>query len=171
MIPRSLVPLDARPPTLEPSQRRRPSTLDDRTLVPAGLVATPLETKSNIPANLPLESIATRFVVPRDVNPEAYTSQEVSTLPPQPSELDERITVPAGAAPPEIVPPPPRVSDELVEKDVFLTGEVNFLAGAEVRERIASQNLWLNITLAAAVVLAEVIFILLFFLVPSLFRR
>src|SRR5262249_28310616 len=171
MIPRSLVPFDARPSTLEPSSRRRPSALDDRTLVPAGLQPTPLETKSSIPANLPLESIATRFVVPRDVKPEAYSVQEVSALPPQPSELDARITVPAGAVPPEVVPPPPRVSDELVEKDVFLTGEVNFLAGVDVRERIASQNLWLNITLYGAVVLAEVIFILLIFLVPSLFRR
>lgn len=171
MIPRSLVPFDARPSTLEPSQRRRPSTLDDRTLVPPGLAPTPLETKSNIPTNLPLESIAIRFVVPRDVKPEAYAAQETSGLPPQPSELDERITVPAGAASPEVVPPPSRVSDELVEKDVFLTGEVNFLAGVDVRERIASQNLWLNIILYSAVVLAEIIFILLIFLVPSLFRR
>src|SRR5262249_62412527 len=133
MIPRSLVPFDARPSELEPTQRRRPSTLDDRTLVPAGLAPTPLETKSNIPANLPLESIATRFVVPRDVNPEAYTSQEASTLPLQPSELDERITVPAGAAPPEIVPPPPRVSEELVKKDIFVTGECNSLASEDMR--------------------------------------
>jgi len=167
MIPRSLVPLDARPSTLEPSQRRRPSTLDDRTLVPAGLAPSPLETKSNIPANLPLESIATRFVVPRDVNPEAYTSQEVSTLPPQPSELDERITVPAGAAPPEIVPPPPRVSEELVEKDIFLTGEVNFLANEELRERQARKTL---IDRAYSVVLHAAI-ILLVILQPKLFSR
>jgi len=91
MIPRSLVPFDARPSELEPSQRRRPSALDDRTLVPAGLSPTPLETKSSIPANLPLETIAARFVVPRDVNPEAYAVREISALPPQPSDLDERM--------------------------------------------------------------------------------
>jgi len=86
MIPRSLVPFDARPSTLEPTSRRRPSTLDDRTLVPSGLPFAPLETKSNIPANLPLESIAARFVVPRDVNPEAYqVVEETHALPPQPS--------------------------------------------------------------------------------------
>ena len=141
MIPRSLVPFDARPSTLESSARRRPSSLDDRTLVPAGLAPTPLETKTNIPANLPLESIAQRFVVPRDVKPEAYQVQEVSTLPPQPSDLDERITVPLGAASPEIVPPPAPVSDELVEKDVFLTGEVNFLANEDIREKQARKNL------------------------------
>ena len=167
MIPRSLVPFDARPSALEPSQRRRPSTLDDRTLVPAGLAPTPLETKSSIPANLPLESIAMRFVVPRDVNPEAYLVQEVSTLPPQPSDLDERITVPAGAAPPEIVPPPSRVSEELVEKDVFLTGEVNFLANEELREKQARKNL---IDRAYSIVLHAAVLLLLIFQ-PKLFNR
>jgi TonB family protein len=167
MIPRSLVPFDARPSALEPSGRRRPSTLDDRTLVPAGMASTPLETKSSIPANLPLESIAQRFVVPRDINPEAYQVREVSTLPPQPTDLDERITVPAGAAPPEIVPPPSRVSEELVEKDVFLTGEVNFLANEELREKQARKNL---IDRAYSIVLHAAVVLLLIFQ-PKLFSR
>jgi TonB family protein len=167
MIPRSLVPFDARPSELEPTQRRRPSALDDRTLVPAGLAPTPLETKSNIPTNLPLESIATRFVVPRDVKPEAYSAHEVSTLPPQPSDLDERITVPAGAAPPEIVPPPSRVSEELVEKDVFLTGEVNFLANEELREKQARKSLMER---AYSIVLHAAVVLLLIFQ-PKLFSR
>jgi TonB family protein len=167
MIPRSLVPFDARPATLEPSQRRRPSALDDRTLVPAGLAPTLLETKSNIPANLPLESIATRFVVPRDIKPEAYAVREVSNLPPQPSDLDERITIPAGAAPPEIVPPPSRVSEELVEKDVFLTGEVNFLANEELREKQARKSL---IERAYSIVLHAAVVLLLIFQ-PRLFSR
>ena len=167
MIPRFLVPFDARPSELEPSQRRRPSALDDRTLVPAGLAPVPLETKSNIPANLPLESIAARFVVPRDVRPEAYSVQEVSTLPPQPSDLDERITVPAGAVPPEIVPPPARVSEELVEKDIFLTGEVNFLANEELREKRARKAL---IERAYSIVLHAAVILLLIFQ-PRLFSR
>ena len=167
MIPRFLVPFDARPSTLEPSQRRRPSALDDRTLVPAGLAPIPLETKSNIPANLPLESIAMRFVVPRDVKPEAFAVQETSTLPPQPSDLDERITVPAGAAPPEIVPPPQRVSEELVEKDIFLTGEVNFLANEELREKQARKSL---IERAYSIVLHAAVVLLLIFQ-PRLFSR
>src|SRR5215467_3820887 len=171
MIPRSLVPFDARPSELQSSQRRRPSVLDGRTLIPAGLAPTPLQTKSEIPTNLPLESIAARFVVPRDVKPEAYAVADVSTLPPQPSDLDERITVPAGAVSPEIVPPPTRVSEELVEKDVFLTGEVNFLADAEVRERKARQNRWLTVTVYASVLTVELAFVLMIFLVPGLFRR
>jgi hypothetical protein len=131
------------------------------------MAPTPLETKSSIPANLPLESIAARFVVPRDVNPEAYAVQEVSTLPPQASDLDERITVPAGAALPEIVPPPSRVSEELVEKDVFLTGEVNFLANEELREKQARKNL---IDRAYSIVLHVAVVLLLIFQ-PKLFSR
>jgi TonB family protein len=143
MIPRSLVPFDARPSTLEPTSRRRPSTLDDRTLVPSGLPVAPLETKSNIPANLPLESIAMRFVVPRDIHPEAYrVDEEKHGLPPQPSEMDERITVPLGAAPPEIIPPLPLLPTELVEKDIFLTGEVNFLGDEEVVRKQNRQRLF-----------------------------
>jgi TonB family protein len=141
MIPRSLVPFDARPSTLEPTARRRPSALDDRTLVPSGLPLTPLETKTSIPANLPLDSIATRVVVPRDVSAEAYRQVEKPGLPPQPSELDERITVPLGAAPPEIIPPPAAVPAELVEKDIFLTGEVNFLGDEEVAKKQSRENL------------------------------
>src|SRR6266481_4259137 len=142
MIPRSLVPFDARPSTLEPTSRRRPSTLDDRTLVPSGLPVAPLQTKSSIPANLPLESIAKRFIVPRDVNPEAYqVVEEPHALPPQPSEMDERITVPLGAASPEIIPPPPLLHTELVEKDIFLTGEVNLLNDEEAAKRLNRKNL------------------------------
>jgi TonB family protein len=167
MIPRSLVPFDARPSTLEPSARRRPSALDDRTLVPAGLAPTPLETKTNIPANLPLETIAERFVVPRDIKPEAYQVEEVSTLPPQPSDLDERITVPLGAASPEVVPPPAPASDELVEKDVFLTGEVNFLANEEIREKQARKNLKDR----AYSILIHAALVLLLIYQPKLFSR
>ncbi len=171
MIPRSLVPFDARPSTLEPTTRRRPSALDDRTLVPAGLQVVPLETKSNIPTNLPLGSIAERFVVPRDVKPEEFVIDDKLGLPPQPSELDERIAVPVGAARPIVVPPPPRVSEELVEKDIFLTGEVNFLADAITREERLRQNRWLTLALYAAVFGAEVIVILVLLLVPALFLR
>jgi TonB family protein len=143
MIPRLLVPFDARPSTLEPTSRRRPSTLDDRTLVPSGLPFAPLETISKIPTNLPLDSIAKRFIVPRDVNPEAYQQlEETHALPPQPSEMDERITVPLGAASPEIIPPLPLAPTDLVEKDIFLTGEVNFLGDEEVIKQKNRQNLF-----------------------------
>ncbi|HEX8764261.1 MAG TPA: hypothetical protein VF740_03835, partial [Candidatus Acidoferrum sp.] len=69
MISRFLVPLGARPPAPEAvTQRRRPTTLDERTLVPAMLPIVPLNGQSTIPADLPLESIAARVVVPRNVS-------------------------------------------------------------------------------------------------------
>jgi TonB family protein len=136
------------------------------------LPVAPLEAISKIPSNLPLESIAKRFVVPRDLNPEAYqVTEELYGLPPQPSELDERITVPLGAASPEVVPPPPRVSEELVEKDVFLTGEVNFLADAILREVKRRQKRWLTIGLYASVLVFEAALIALMILVPNLFHH
>jgi hypothetical protein len=49
MIPRILVPIDARPPAAvdAPTQRRRPTTMDERTLVPAMLPIVSLNGQSN----------------------------------------------------------------------------------------------------------------------------
>jgi hypothetical protein len=137
MIARFLVPLDARPPAAADAatERRRPTSMDERTLVPAMLPIVPLNGNSTIPTNLPLESIAARVVVPRDVNREAYGVEEDFSTPVQPTDMDERITVPAGAAPPAVIEPPahqpPR---EIVEPDVFLTGEVNFSPASALAE-------------------------------------
>src|SRR5207237_5770000 len=112
-------------PTALCTQRPRPTTTDERTLVPSMLPIVPLNGQSKIPPNLPLESIARRVVVPRDVNREAYGVQEDLTAPLQPTDLDLRITVPAGAAPPAVIEPltlPPPV--DLVGPDTFTTGEV-----------------------------------------------
>ena len=128
MIPRILVPIGARlPATNVATTRRRPSTLDERTLVPSNLPLVKLDGQSTIPTNLPLESIATRVVVPRDVNVEAVQRPEESHLPLQPTDMDERITVPQGAVPPEEFSPLPVVSEELIEPDILQTGEVAFL--------------------------------------------
>jgi hypothetical protein len=130
MIPRFLVPFGSKPPAADtPSTRRRPSTLDERTLVPSTLPIVQLDGRSNIPTNLPLDSIAARVVVPRDVKREDFAPEEKSHLPLQPTEMDERITVPQGAAPPEIIEPSKNVlPGDIVDLDIFLTGEVNLLA-------------------------------------------
>jgi len=102
--------------------------LDERTLVPSTLPIVHLDGHSTIPVNLPLESIAARMVVPRDVNVELVQKVEESDLPVQPTEMDERITVPQGSAPPELTTDIPlRVSEDLVEPDIIQTGEVTFL--------------------------------------------
>jgi TonB family protein len=128
MIPRILVPHGARPPAADvPTTRRRPTTLDERTLVPSTLPIVALDGHTTIPSNLPLESIATRVVVPRDVNVELVQRPDESSLPAQPSELDERITIPQGVAPPEDLSVTLTVSEDLVEPDIIQTGEVSFL--------------------------------------------
>jgi outer membrane biosynthesis protein TonB len=140
MIPRLLVPMNARPPAAgTPTTRRRPSTLDERTLVPATLPIIPLDGRTNIPSSLPLESIAARTVVPRGIKREDFAIEEPSHLPLQPTDMDERVTVPQGAAPPEIIAPSENVLPaEIVEPDIFLTGEVNLLTQERTEERAKS---------------------------------
>jgi hypothetical protein len=140
MIPRLLVPFNARPPAVDtPTTRRRPSTLDERTLVPAMLPIVPLDGHTNIPSSLPLESIAARTVVPRGIRREDFAIEEPSNLPLQPTDMDERITVPQGAAPPEIIAPSENILPaEIVDPDIFLTGQVNLLTEARTEDRAKS---------------------------------
>ncbi|HKV25103.1 MAG TPA: TonB family protein [Candidatus Acidoferrum sp.] len=137
MIPRTLVPFGSRPPAADAAatQRRRPTALDERTLVPAMLPIVPLNGKSTIPNSLPLESIAARVVVPRDLSEEAYQVKEDTTTPLQPTELDSRVAIPQGVAPPEIIEAPLAPPADLVDLDVFMTGEVNLLAKPKVEEK------------------------------------
>jgi TonB family protein len=167
MISRFLVPIGARPPAQADAgtQRRRPTSLDERTLVPAMLPVVPLNGKSTIPSDLPLESIAARVVVPRDVSREAYGVQEDFSVPLQPTDLDERITVPVGAAPPSIIEPmrlPPPV--DLVEPDIFMTGEVQLAAPEQKEESTKSQ-----IAIRASSVVFHVVLIALILMLPKWF--
>src|SRR5258705_11951769 len=129
MIPGFLVPLNARPPDVDtPTTRRRPSTLDERTLVPAMLPIVPLDGRTNIPSSLPLESIAARTVVPRGIRREDFAPEEPSHLPLQPTDMDERVTVPQGAAPPEIIAPTENILPAaIVEPENFLPDDPNLL--------------------------------------------
>ncbi|HYL63847.1 MAG TPA: TonB family protein [Candidatus Methylomirabilis sp.] len=136
MIPRTLVPLGSRLPAADtPSQRRRPTTLDERTLIPAMLPIVHLDGHSNIPKTLPLESISARVVVPRDVEPEAYRVVEDNSVPIQPTDLDERIAIPQGVAPPETIEAPLIPPADLVDLDVFMTGEVNLLVKPQTERK------------------------------------
>ena len=148
MIPRTLVPKGARPPSGDiTTTRRRPSSLDERTLVPSTLPIVPLDGHSTIPSNLPLESIATRVVVPRDLDLEAVQRPDESHLPPQPSELDERITIPQGVAPPAELPEVLPVSEDLVEPDIIQTGEVTFLPPERRQKQSVGEIIVLSISL------------------------
>jgi hypothetical protein len=166
MIPRILVPKDARLPAAADTatQRRRPSTLDERTLVPAMLPIVPLDGATNIPQSLPLESIAARVVVPRDIKREAYSVVEDTSTPLQPTEMDSRIAVPQGSAPLEIAEKPLFVTKDLVEPDIFMTGEVHLVAeppsAGKSREDLLTRigSVALHIFLIAAILLQAKLF-------------
>jgi TonB family protein len=161
MIPRILVPIDARPSVAvdAPTQRRRPTTMDERTLMPAMLPIVPLDGHSTIPTNLPLESIAMRVVVPRDVNREAYSVTEDHSMPVQTTDMDERIAVPLGAAPPEMSAHPLHVPEDLVDPDIFSTGEVQLI----VPEQKEDKTKWQLITRISSIALHGLLFLALLF--------
>ncbi|HXH68053.1 MAG TPA: TonB C-terminal domain-containing protein [Candidatus Limnocylindrales bacterium] len=161
MIPRTLVPVGARMSVEDGvTTRRRPTTLDERTLVPSALPLVQLDGRTAIPNNLPLDSIAARVVVPRDVNVEAVQRQEESHLPPQPTEMDERISIPVGAALPQDFSPLPPISEDLVEPDLFQSGEAAFLP-PEWRGKPTTED---RITAIASVVFHIVLLVLILFL-------
>jgi hypothetical protein len=165
MIPRFLVPHGAKPPAADtPTSRRRPSTLDERTLVPAMLPIVHLDGRTSIPSSLPLDSIAARVVVPRDVKREDFAVEEKSALPLQPTDLDERVTVPQGAALPEIIAPLEIVPTDLVDADIFMTGEVNLLTTPRTEAK-AKEDL---ITRVSSVI-AHILFIAFLVLEPKIF--
>jgi len=165
MIPRTLVPIGARLPAEDvASTRRRPSTLVERTLVPSNLPVVKLDGQSAIPTNLPLDSIATRVVVPRDINVESVQRPEESNLPVQPTEMDERVTVPQGGAAPLEFSPLPQVSEELIEPDILQTGEVSFLAP----ER-PSQTSVADATTRVVSVAMHILLVLLLIFEPKIF--
>jgi len=161
MISRILVPIDARPTAAvdAPTQRRRPTTMDERTLVPAMLPIVQLDGHSTIPTNLPLESIAARVVVPRDVHREAYGVTEDHSTPLQPTDMDERIAVPLGAAPPEMSAYPLHVPEDLVGPDVFSTGEVQLI----VPEQREEKTKWQLVTRLSSVAFHILLFAVLLF--------
>jgi hypothetical protein len=165
MIPRFLVPIGAKPPAADvPTTRRRPSTLDERTLVPSTLPIVRLDGRTNIPSSLPLDSIAARVVVPRDVKREEFVVEEKSELPLQPTDMDERITVPQGAAPPEVIAPLETIPSDLVDADIFMTGEVNLLSKEPSDEKSKTE-----LVRSISSFVFHVVFISLIILEPKIF--
>jgi len=167
MIPRILVPPDARPTKLIATPGR-PSALDERTLVPGYIGAGPLEEKTQIPVGLPLETITARVVVPRDakITPLEVPARDGITV--EPSALDDRVVIPAGtAAPPENSFELFTRPEDLVEGDVFTTGEVQLLVTPANRAQKAREELINRGTTAVVYVLI----LLALRLTPDFHRR
>ena len=78
--------------------------------------------------------------------------------------MDERITVPQGAAPPLVIKPLENIPTDLVESDIFMTGEVNLLNKEPSPEQNKAE-LIKSITSFAA----HILFIALIILEPKIF--
>lgn len=166
MIPRTLVPVDVRPVSKDEARKaphRLTTYMDDRTVVPSGLSdAPPLNGKTSIPAYLPLGVLVNRTLVPRGmpITPLERT-EHVSSLPLD--ILDSRVVVPA------IVDP---VTDdwtkefehgiemtpdlrEVIEPDLFITGDANLLIEPEKKRDPRSDLITriLSIAVHAAVII------------------
>jgi outer membrane biosynthesis protein TonB len=135
MIPRTLVPVQLMPPPATTDGRRRTWTfLDERLVIPAQLPVKPFDLESNIPSHVPLEVLGERILIPREstTGPLELPSPGETFLP---TEADERMAVPVDARPlgllaPERLPFGRLQLEDLVEPDVFTTGEVHLLPRA-----------------------------------------
>ncbi|MGA8767730.1 MAG: TonB C-terminal domain-containing protein [Candidatus Acidiferrales bacterium] len=145
MIPRILVPVDVRPVTKDEA-RKRPSRvttyLDDRTVVPSGLSeAPPLDGKTTIPSHLPLGVLVDRTLVSRGMAIKPIERmQHISAVTLE--ILDSRTVVPAYVEPltaeeietPEHAPQMTAELREIVQPDIFTTGDANLLIEPEEKK-------------------------------------
>jgi len=139
MIPRTLVPVNLRPVKPDEAKKtghRLETYMDDRTVVPSGLSdAPPLDGKTNIPAHLPLGVLVDRTLVPRGMPAVPIERfQPIHESVPI-AVLDSRVVVPAYVEPADAEEQlefehPPEITDELrevIEPDIFMTGDANLL--------------------------------------------
>jgi len=99
----------------------------------------PLDGRTNIPFSLPLGIHCRTHGSSARIRREDFAFEEPSHLPLQPTDLDERVTVPQGASPPEIIASLGEHSScRDREPDIFMTGEVNLLTKERTDERAKS---------------------------------
>ena len=114
--------------------------MDDRTVVPSGLSdAPPLDGKTNIPAHLPLGVLVDRTLVPRGMaaKPFEQFARIHESVPI--AVLDSRVVVPAYVEPADAEEQlefehAPEMTDQLrevIEPDIFMTGDANLLMEAK----------------------------------------
>jgi len=175
MIPRTLVPINVRPlkdGDLKPGHRLD-TYMDDRTVVPSGLSdAAPLDGKTSIPAHLPLGVLVDRTLVPRGMPAKPIESFAPITETVPIAILDSRIVVPAYVEPaaeeeikefehaPELTPD----LREVIEPDIFITGDANLLIEPEEKRDSKSDLLTRVMSL-----LVHIAVIILLVSLPKLF--
>jgi hypothetical protein len=179
MISRTLVPRDVKP--AKPEDLKRPPSrvttyMDDRMVVPAGPSdAPPLDGKTNIPAHMPLDVLVDTTLVPRGmpVKPIVRTqaSQEQGAIALE--VLDARTVVPAHIKPlaPEEREEIARPLDtpelrEVVEPDIFITGDANLLIESEEKH----DSKWDNLSRIGSII-AHIALILFLINLPRIFKN
>jgi outer membrane biosynthesis protein TonB len=143
MIPRTLVPVNVRPVTPEEAKRtghRITTYMDDRTVIPSGPSdAPPLTGKSNIPAHLPLGVLVNRTLVERGMPAKPFEHLTPASDTIRLAILDSRVVVPSYVEPVapeerrEFEHAPELTADlrEVIEPDLFITGDANLLIEPE----------------------------------------
>ncbi|MFZ0640992.1 MAG: TonB C-terminal domain-containing protein [Candidatus Acidiferrales bacterium] len=139
MIPRTLVPIKISPVEKQaPGQNghRRTSALDSRIVVPSELPAGEIDARTSIPVHLPLDVLASRMLIPRDMPVKRMAGSTPAIPTHVPLEvLGTRTVVPAEARLEESFKPAPPlpvgIFADVLEPDLFTTGEVNLLASPE----------------------------------------
>jgi TonB family protein len=153
MISRTLVPRDVKPVNgdeLKKQGSRVTTYMDDRMVVPPGPSdAPPLNGKSNIPEHLPLGVLVDRALVPRGmpVKPieRSRETQEKGAMALQ--VLDVRRVVPAHVKPieseqrEEFTPIDAAKFRDVIEPDIFITGDANLLIEPEEKHDAKWDNL------------------------------
>jgi hypothetical protein len=139
MIPRTLVPVKlspVAPDTPSGNGHRRTSQLDSRIVVPSELPPAALDTRTSIPSHLPLDVLASRMLIPRDM-PVKKMEPSGPAIPSHVplAVLGTRVVVPAEARLEESfqapAPLPQGIFADVLEPDLFTTGEVNLLASPD----------------------------------------
>jgi TonB family protein len=169
MIPRFLVPKNARPPVspTDAPPRRLSSELDARTLVPSDLPQFVLDPHSSIPSYFKLEVLGNAVVVPRDMptTPLDAVSKMPSYVPL--TILDSRVAVPKDAHAAKLEPKQIVAIQDLpdvLDPDVLTTGEVNLMT----KPVVDSKEAWNAVARFASIAFHFVV-ILLILLAPKIF--
>jgi TonB family protein len=172
MIPRLLVPKDAKPLSADSGSDgagRTTTSLDERTIIPAGISSGTLDAISNIPSYRPLDVLAARMVVPRDVADKELDVTRHAAGHLGAMTLDTRIAVPEGlpnVTLPSKAPVPVYKLPDVLEPDVITTGEVTLMA-KPTDERVST---WSIFARNAAAMVIQAVFLTLYVLVlPRLF--
>jgi len=178
MIPRILVPVDVRPVTREDAKKvghRTTTYMDDRTVIPSGPSdsgAAPLSGKTNIPAHMPLGVLVNRTLVERGMPAKPFEPFTPSSDTIPLAILNSRIVVPAHVEPAgpeelkELEHPPELTANlrEVIQPDLFITGDANLLIEPEEKRNIR----WDAVTRTLSV-LVHIAVILFLISVPKLF--